>query len=580
MRTLDEIAGLEFVEVATHGRKRCAQAFGKVLKRYHPMLGQDVEDECLPLARQELLGAAVRCVICHVWYIMVDLSIYQAQLVHSLYVAFRPAWQPHAVFIRTPGNLSWTYAQLEAVTSELGLRLRAAGLRSGDRLVAVLERSPWNIFLYLACARAGVVYVPLNPRLTPGELSPIVADADPSLVVCDPALEPVLRQALGVPAVAIHTLDASGGGSLADVDPAPDQLDAPLPPGHPAAIIFTSGTTGRPKGALMPHGLFVAKARSLGSALRYTAGDNLLHTLPLYHAHGLFMTLHCVLNAGASITLLPRFDATDVVRHLPQATLFSGVPTVYKRLVDEPGLGEGARGVRLFISGSAALAPEVFTAFEARTGHRIVECWGMSETMTNSASPLDGERRPGSAGKALPGVTLRAVDAAGEPVPANVPGTLEVGFTVPFGGYWRRPAAEQPLVRDGRLVTGDIGRIDDDGYLTIVGRTGDTIVTGGYNVYPREVEIALEAFPEVARAAVFGVPHADYGEAVVAAIEPASSSGIDRAELLAKLRSRLVAYKLPKEIFVEASLPLTELGKVQRRLLQQKYAGHFGPQPG
>jgi malonyl-CoA/methylmalonyl-CoA synthetase len=492
--------------------------------------------------------------------------------VQSLYLAFRGAWQQDSVFLRTPFGRCWTYAELDTVTADLALRLRGAGLAQGDRLVAVVERSEWNIFLYLACVRVGVVYVPLNPRLTASELAPVVADGDPALVVCDPSCVSTLH---AIFAGELHTLDQAGKGSLLELERGAGEPDVPLPDGAAAAIIFTSGTTGRPKGALMPHALFVGKARSLGSALGYTSADCLLHTLPLYHAHGLFMTLHCVLTAGASMLLLPRFDAAQVVGEMPHATLFSGVPTMYKRLLDEPGLRAAAAGMRLFISGSAALPREVFASFEQQSGHRILECWGMSETMTNTANPLNGERRPGSAGQALPGVTLRAVDGEGRPLPPGVPGTLEVGFPVPFGGYWRRPPAEQPVIRGGCLVTGDIGAVDADGYLTIVGRSSEVIISGGYNVYPREVEIALEELPGIGRAAVFALPHADFGEAVVAAVEPAAGAVLDAPELLRKLRSCLVGYKLPKALFIEAALPLTELGKIQRKALATKYFDYF-----
>jgi malonyl-CoA/methylmalonyl-CoA synthetase len=493
--------------------------------------------------------------------------------VHSLYLSFRTAWQPTQPFLHTPSGATWSYADLDRLTGELALKLRRAGLQAGDRLLALLERSPWNIFLYLACVRAGVVYVPLNPRLTPAEFSPIVVDADPALVVCDPGLASAVRNA--IPSLPVRTFDVLGQGSFAEVERATGDPDSDLADDAAAAIIFTSGTTGRPKGALMPHALFVGKARSLGSALGYTAPDCLLHTLPLYHAHGLFMTLHCVLNAGASMLLLPRFDAAEVVRHLPQASVFSGVPTMYKRLCEEEGLREAAARVRLFVSGSAALPREVFTAFERQGGHRILECWGMSETMTNTANPLHGDRRPGSCGRALPGVTLRVVDADGRLVPTGTAGTVEVGFPVPFGGYWRRLAPEQPRIRNGLMVTGDIGRLDEDGYLTIVGRTSEVIISGGYNVYPREIEIVLEEFPEIGRAAVFALPHPDLGEAVAAAVEPAPGASVEPAELLHKLRARLVGYKLPKAIFTEEALPLTELGKLQRNVLAKRHASHF-----
>jgi malonyl-CoA/methylmalonyl-CoA synthetase len=493
--------------------------------------------------------------------------------VQSLYRSFRPAWRSEQLFLTAPDIGAWSYADLEQVTGDIALLLRGAGLQQGNRLVTLLERSPWNIFLYLACARAGIVYVPLNPRLTVTEFAPIVADADPALVLCDPAIFDIVRGAL--PSIMVRTFDVLGKGSLRDVTLAEGSPDADLADDAAAAIIFTSGTTGRPKGALMPHALFVGKARALSGVLGYTARDCLLHTLPLYHAHGLFMTLHCVLDAGASILLLPRFDAAEVVRQLPQATVFSGVPTMYKRLSEDSGLHQAAAGMRLFISGSAALPREVFTAFEQRSGHSILECWGMSETMTNTANPLKGERRPGSCGQPLPGVTLRVVAADGKPVPTGTTGVLEVGFTAAFGGYWRRPASEQPRIHDGHMVTGDIGWLDDEGYLTIVGRTSEVIISGGYNVYPREVEIALEELPEIARAAVFALPHPDLGEAVAAAVEPAPGATVEPAELLHKLRASLVGYKLPRAIFPEQTLPMTELGKVQRNILTKRYAAHF-----
>jgi malonyl-CoA/methylmalonyl-CoA synthetase len=492
----------------------------------------------------------------------------------SLYRTFQPAWKLSDTFLQMADGRHWTYADLDLQTTHLSLRLQGAGLAPGDRLAAVLERSEWNIFLYLACVRAGIVYVPLNPRLTPHELAPMLADAAPGLVVCDPGLEETVRGLAG--GVPIHTMDSAGVGTLATLMGQASEPDVNLPPGHAAAIIFTSGTTGRPKGVLMRNELLAGKAYALAGALGYTAGDRLLHTLPLYHAHGLFMTLHCVLSVGASLLLLPRFDATEVVRHLSQASVFSGVPTMYRRLADEPGLRAAAAGARLFISGSAPLAREVFDAFEQQSGHRLLECWGMSETMTNTANPLRGERRAGSAGKPLPGVVVRVVDAAGQPVAAGVPGVLEVGFSDPaFGSYWQRPAAEQPLLRDSRLVTGDIGLLDGDGYLHIVGRTSEVIISGGYNIHPREVEIALEELPGVARAAVFAVPHPDYGEAVVAAIEPAEGATVQPVDVLAALRSRLVGYKLPKALFIEPALPLTELGKVKRAALAQTYIRHF-----
>ncbi|MBG9390464.1 AMP-binding protein [Caenimonas aquaedulcis] len=490
----------------------------------------------------------------------------------SLFADFSAAWQPGATFLRTPGGRSWTYGELDEATSELAARL-SVSLGAGDRLVSMLERSEWNIFLYLACTRCGVVYVPLNPRMTPAELGPVIADADPSMLVCDPVLQSKAEQLVEA-RVLVRTLDRAGGGSLRHGKVPAGVVDRELDAPHPAAIIFTSGTTGTPKGALIPHALFIGKARALAGALRFTSSDCLLHAMPLYHSHGLFMTVHAVLSVGASILFLPKFDAGEVVRALPDVTMFSGVPTMYTRLASEPGLKAAAAAIRLFICGSAPLKPELFEAFQRESGHRLVEVWGMSETMTNTASPL-GDRRAGSAGKALPGVLLRVVDDRGVEVPPDTAGVIEVGFTAPFGGYWRRPPEEQPRMREGRLVTGDIGQLSPDGYLTILGRTTEMIISGGYNVYPREVELALEEMPGVAKAAVFAVPHKDFGEAVVAAVESNGTSVIDAAVVLRKLRDRLVPYKIPKALFIEDMLPTTELGKLQRKALAGKYRHYF-----
>ena len=492
----------------------------------------------------------------------------------SLYETFRPAWSLGDPFLNMPDGQTWSYGELDEITAELAAQMHALGLRPGDRLAALVERSPWGIFLYLASARSGLVFAPLNPRLTAAELAPLLADIEPALVVCDPACAPSVVP-LRPGAARLHTLDCQGRGSLRNVKPAADWANLELGPGHPAAIVYTSGTTGRPKGAVLAHELFIGKARALGAVLGYARSDCLLHAMPLYHAHGLFMTLHCVLSAGACVLLLPGFDTAQVVELLPRATIFSGVPTMYKRVTTCEGLREAAAGMRLFVSGSAPLTVEVFTEFEARSGgHRIVECWGMSETMTNTANP-PGDCRPGRAGRPLPGVALRITDAQGRLQPAGEPGAVEVQFDLPAARYWRRPASEQPEFRDGWMVTGDIGCLDEDGYLRLVGRKGDMVISGGYNVYPREVEIALEELPEVARAAVFGVPHPDFGEAVVAAAELAPGAQVEPDALLGRLRLRLVAYKVPKALFLMTELPTTELGKILRAALRERHRGHF-----
>jgi malonyl-CoA/methylmalonyl-CoA synthetase len=494
---------------------------------------------------------------------------------NSLYSIFKRAWNPSAPFLETSDGQTWNYASLDEITAAFSKRLRTAGLDKSARLVSLVDRSPWNLFLYLACMRAGIVFVPLNPKLTAAEMAPILEDVEPALVVCAPEALETVHTFLKDSPTPVVTFDQDGSGSFTGLATGEVSPDADVGPEDDAAIIFTSGTTGRPKGAVIPHGHFVMKAKALAQALDYRSTDRLLHAMPLYHAHGLFMTTHCVLSVGASILLLPRFDAAEVIERLPSVSVFSGVPTMYKRMLAVPSLMEKSRDIRLFVSASAPLPADVFLKFEAQSGHRLVECWGMSETMTNTASPLAGERRPGSAGKMLPGVEIRAVDQAGNTLPPGQPGLLEVRSPTRFKGYWRRAEAEQPRFRDGYQVTGDIGCFDAEGYLTIVGRSSEVIISGGYNIYPREVELALEQLEGVSKAAVFALPHPDYGEAVAAAIEPVRDSSVDNADVLARLKLRLTSYKVPKALFVVESLPLTELGKIQRRALAERFSRHF-----
>jgi malonyl-CoA/methylmalonyl-CoA synthetase len=494
----------------------------------------------------------------------------------SLYAVFRQAWDLSAPFVETVDGRCWTYADLDHITAHCSRQLQSAGLVKGDRLVSQLDRSPWNLFLYLACLRAGIIYVPISPQMTPPEAAPILADAEPAAVVCAPQLEEANRTLVRDTAAVVLTLDTEGEGSLAAL-PADARFapDADVDSAATAAIVFTSGTTGRPKGAVLPHVHLWTKAGALAQTLGYRRDDKLLHTMPLYHAHGLFMTTHCVLKAGASMLLLPRFEAGDVIDRLPSVTLFSGVATMYKRMLGLPSLRENARGIRAFIAGSAPLPADLFLAFEEQSRHQIIECWGMSETMTNTANPLQGPRKPGSAGKPLPGVEVRVVDETGQPCAPGKPGVLSVRASTRFDGYWRRPEAEQPRFDDGFFPTGDLGYFDPEGYLFIVGRTGDVIISGGYNVYPREVELALEQIDGVQKAAVFGLPHPDYGEAVAAAIERTPGSTIGSQEAVAHLKQCLASYKAPKALFIVDSLPLTELGKIQRRVLADRFRAHF-----
>lgn len=496
---------------------------------------------------------------------------------YSLYSVFRSQWSLLLPFLETPEGNTWSYGDLDRLTARISIQLQSAGLTHGDRLISQLERSAWNIFLYLGCLRAGIAYIPLNPKVTAAEIEHIVSDVEPHAIVCDPALLAITQETLSTlrQTPKVFTLNVAGTGTLAEQSARLDiRPDNPVASNDIAAMVFTSGTTGRPKGAVLPHGLLVEKAQALAQTLHYSSADRLLHTMPLYHAHGLFMTTHCILASGASMLLLPRFETNKVVQHLPEVTVFSGVSTMYKRMLGHPDLRSCARDMRLFIAGSAALPAEVFEQFAQQSGHQIVECWGMSETMTNTANPVQGPRKAGSAGKPLPGVDLKIFDAQGRPAAAHTPGILSVRCANRFLGYWRRSPSEQPDYNDGYYLTGDIGYQDSEGYLFIVGRVGDVIVSGGYNVYPREVELALERVDGVTKAAVFGLPHPEYGEAVAAAVET-TNPVLEPSTIIKQARQTIVGYKAPKALFIVDQLPLTELGKVRRGALIERFRNHF-----
>lgn len=499
-------------------------------------------------------------------------------MAENLFRVFRQRFAPRLTqpFLTTEDGRVMTYADLERVTARYAHRLGALGLIKGDRLVTQLDKTPETVCLYLACLRAGVVYVPLNTAYQPAEVDYFLGDAEPSAVVCRPQSAPQmagLARTRGIPRVL--TLEAGGAGSFGkgtqhldgdyrEVATAAEDL---------AALLYTSGTTGRPKGAMMTHDLLGAKATTLADHWGWRPEDVLLHAMPIFHTHGLFLSMHCVLTSGASMIFLPKFDAPAVVRLLPRATVFTGVPTMYGRLLSQDGLtAEACKKMRLFISGSAPLSPEIFHAFRARTGHAILECWGMTETLTNASNLLEGARRAGSVGLPTPGVTIRAVDDQGHNRPAGDAGMLEVRPTRRFAGYWRKPEETRARFRpDGFFVTGDIGWIGADGFLTIVGRATDLIISGGYNVYPKEVETVLDRLDDVAESAVIGLPHPDLGEAVTAVVElRPGQDDLNEAAIIAQLRRDLAFFKVPKRVIVVRELPRSSVGKVQKAVLRQR----------
>lgn len=452
--------------------------------------------------------------------------------------------------IERPGLAVISYAELLARSGAMAAALQARGLAAGDRVVVQVEKSVEALFLYLACLRAGLVYVPVNPGATATERDYFVGDAEPALVV-----------------------DADVLASLAGARDAPDFGDTPREAKDLAAILYTSGTTGRSKGAMLSHGNLAANARTLIEAWAFTAEDRLIHALPIFHVHGLFVATHCALGAGAQMLWLPGFDADTILAELPNSTVLMGVPTFYTRLLARPELTPAlAASMRLFVSGSAPLPAETHRAFEAAAGHRILERYGMTETGMLASNPYVGARVAGSVGPPLPGVAIRIAAPDGEGV-----GGIEVQGPNVFCGYWRMPEkTAEEFTADGWFKTGDLGRFDEAGYLSIVGRAKDLIISGGFNVYPAEVEGAIEGLPGVGEVAVIGVPHPDFGEGVVAVLAPKPGTSLDRDTIAAALRDTLGAYKRPKAIEIVAALPRNAMGKIEKAALRREYAGLFG----
>lgn len=491
------------------------------------------------------------------------------------------------VLLHLADGTTRTYGALLDQAEQIASALIEQGAVPGDRVAVQIEKSPEALALYFACVRAGLVLLPLNTAYTPTEIDYFVGDAEPAIVVCDPnrsvELEPIAERH----DAALLTLGADGAGSLANAaaGAAPLAETAERAPGDLAGILYTSGTTGRSKGAMISNENLVSNARSLAEAWRFTESDTLLHALPIFHTHGLFVAVNVTLLAGGSMIFLPSFDAAQVIDLLPQATSMMGVPTFYTRLLAREDFDRQATaGMRLFVSGSAPLLAETHREFEARTGHRILERYGMTETNMIASNPYDGERKPGTVGFALPEVELRICDPETgiEMAPGEI-GVIEVSGPNVFGGYWRMPEKTAEEFRaDGFFVTGDLARLDADGYVEIVGRGKDLIISGGFNVYPKEVEDVIDQIDGVLESAVIGVPHPDFGEAVVAVIVPKTTAGtdldettLDERSVLAALGDRLARFKQPKRVLFVEELPRNTMAKVQKGLLRASNAGLF-----
>lgn len=495
---------------------------------------------------------------------------------NHLFDAVRAVAKPDAVFIETIDGRQWTYGDMIALSGRLAGTLRALGVRPGDRVAVQVEKSPEALMLYLACVRAGAVYLPLNTAYTLAELDYFIGDAEPALVVVGPNAREGVEAIAKAHGSRVETLDAAGHGSLTEraTDESPDFADVERGPDDLAAILYTSGTTGRSKGAMLTHDNLLSNALTLRDHWRFTSADRLIHALPIFHTHGLFVASNVTLLSGASMYLLPKFDADEALGLMDTATVMMGVPTFYVRLVQHPGLThEATAKVRLFVSGSAPLLAETHRAFSEKTGHALLERYGMTETNMNTSNPYDGDRIAGTVGFPLPGVSLRVTEPeSGAPVPDGETGMIEVKGPNVFKGYWRMPEKTAAEFRaDGFFITGDLGKIDERGYVHIVGRGKDLVISGGYNIYPKEVETEIDAMPGVVESAVIGVPHPDFGEGVTAVVVRAKDAALDEKAVLDGLKDRLARYKQPKRVLFVDDLPRNTMGKVQKNVLRQTY---------
>ncbi len=496
----------------------------------------------------------------------------------------------------TPTPLAYTWRDLERASAMVANLIDSLDLPAQSRVAVQVDKSIEALILYLAVLRAGHVFLPLNNAYQAAEIEYFVGNAEPALVVCTPKAFPWLAKiAFKAGTKHVFTLGDDRTGSL--LERAAQHADTHSPAlrgdGDLAAILYTSGTTGRSKGAMLTHGNLRSNAQVLRDAWGWRTGapggeragrDVLIHALPIFHVHGLFVACHGALLAGAKMLWLNRFDPRVVVARLPEASVFMGVPTLYVRLLAEGGLtAEACRGMRLFISGSAPLLLETFEAWRARTGHVILERYGMSETVMLTSNPYRPEaaRRGGTVGPALPGVGLRVVGDDGAALPAGEVGHIQVQGPNVFKGYWRMPEkTAEEFTADGWFRTGDVGRVEADGFCTIVGRSKDLVITGGYNVYPAEIEGFLNALPGVAESAVVGVPHPDFGEAVIAIVVPRPGGPAPGpAALIGALKGRIAGFKVPKFVEVAAELPRNAMGKVQKNLLRERHRGLFAAAP-
>ncbi|MBC5768328.1 malonate--CoA ligase [Ramlibacter albus] len=501
----------------------------------------------------------------------------------NLFAALRAAFPTDldSVAIETDTGLHYTWRDLERGTAMLANLLAGLDLPPASRVAVQVEKSVEALMLYLATLRAGHVFLPLNTAYQKAEIEYFVGNAEPAVVVCTPKnFGWVSKIAFSSGTKNVFTLGDDRAGSLLERAAHCSDQHVPVQRSEDdlAAILYTSGTTGRSKGAMLTHGNLLSNAQVLKDYWGWQPGDVLIHALPIFHVHGLFVASHGALLNGSKMIWLAKFDPKTVIENMPRATVFMGVPTLYVRMLAEPSLDQDAvKNMRLFISGSAPLLIETFNEWRERTGHTILERYGMSETAMLTSNPYrGGERRGGTVGFPLPGVGLRVRDEQGNEVPTGEIGGIEVKGPNVFKGYWRMPEkTKEEFTADGWFKTGDVGKIDTSGYVTIVGRSKDLIISGGYNVYPAEIEGYINEMPGVAESAVVGVPHPDFGEVGVAVVIPKPGAQIEGDKIVGTLKQQLANFKIPKKCYVVDQLPRNQMGKVQKNLLREQYKGEF-----
>ncbi len=489
---------------------------------------------------------------------------------------------PTAPFAFLDDGRTYSYADMVAVSARFANALMALGVKPGDRVAVQVEKSIEALMLYLGTVRAGAIFLPLNTAYTPAEIEYFLGDAEPAVFVCDPAKAEALKPFADKAGAKLETLGVGTGSLLDKANAASAEFaDIARVADDLAAILYTSGTTGRSKGAMLSHDNLASNALALVDYWRFTKADVLLHALPIFHTHGLFVATNVILFAGAAMILLPKFDPEQVFKYLPKATSMMGVPTFYVRLLQDQRLSkETTKHMRLFVSGSAPLLAETHREWRERTGHAILERYGMTETNMNTSNPYDGDRVAGTVGFPLPGVLARVTDPeSGKELARGEIGMIEVKGPNVFKGYWRNPEKTKAEFRaDGFFITGDLGKIDPAGYVHIVGRGKDLIITGGYNVYPKEVEAEIDEMPGVIESAVIGCPHPDFGEGVTAVVVAKPGADLSAAGIAKALEQRLAKFKQPKQVFVVADLPRNTMGKVQKNLLREQYKDIYAKQ--